>query len=57
MLLLLLSLFLLLFYPLSLYDNSTCRDGIDEVFDVLEKNEVPLVIFSAGVGGESIVGN
>ena len=40
----------------SLYENSTCRHGIDKVFEVLEKNEVPLVIFSTGVGGESIVG-
>ena len=27
------------------------RDGVSEMFDTLEKNDVPLLIFSAGVGG------
>ena len=33
---------------------ATCmlfRDGADEMFDVLDKNDVPLLIFSAGIGG------
>ena len=28
------------------------RDGINDMFDVLARNAVPFLVFSAGIGGE-----
>ncbi len=44
-------------YVCMYYDGCTVcmcvhREGVDEVFTLLDSHGVPVVIFSAGVGGE-----